>query len=176
MGLKIIALFWGFAEGTLFFIVPDVWLSIVGRDNLQRGIHACFYSLAGALVGGLLMYLWGTMDLETVRLLLAKIPAINLDMMVRVNYELNSQGPTAILFGPLSGTPYKLYAIFSAKNGIELFDFILISIPARLVRFLLVTVISHFLLKGIQRFINIDQLKVLLLGWIAFYLFYFFTM
>ena len=60
--MNAIALIWGFAEATLFFIVPDVWLTLAGRDKLHRGLIVCLYSLAGALTGGTLMYLWGSQD------------------------------------------------------------------------------------------------------------------
>jgi hypothetical protein len=36
-----IALIWGFAEATLFFVVPDVWLTLAGRDKFHRGLVAC---------------------------------------------------------------------------------------------------------------------------------------
>ena len=41
----------GLAEATLFFIVPDVLLSYIGRDNLRKGLVACLYSLMGAMIG-----------------------------------------------------------------------------------------------------------------------------
>jgi len=42
-----IALIWGFAEATLFFVVPDLWLTLAGRDKLHRGLlPVCTASLA----------------------------------------------------------------------------------------------------------------------------------
>ncbi|GEM_PF-3959884 len=52
MGVNRVALAWGFAEATLFFIVPDVWLTLVARERLRTGLIASLYSLAGALAGG----------------------------------------------------------------------------------------------------------------------------
>lgn len=46
-----IAALWRFAEATLFFIAPNVWLSLAGRQELRRGLMACLYALAGALLG-----------------------------------------------------------------------------------------------------------------------------
>jgi membrane protein YqaA with SNARE-associated domain len=56
MGINLVALIWGFAEASLFFIVPDVWLSFAGREKLSKGIRACVFALAGALIGGAVMY------------------------------------------------------------------------------------------------------------------------
>jgi hypothetical protein len=50
VAVNCIAALWAFAEATLFFIVPDVWLSLAGRENLRRGLMACLNALVGALV------------------------------------------------------------------------------------------------------------------------------
>ena len=58
----IIASLWGFAEATLFFFVPDIWISILALKNGRQGLIACFYSFVGAVVGGLIMYYLGRAD------------------------------------------------------------------------------------------------------------------
>ena len=37
----IIAFAWGFAEATVFFIVPDVWLTIIFRKRNDNNIENC---------------------------------------------------------------------------------------------------------------------------------------
>jgi len=177
MGVNLIAALWGFAEATLFFIVPDVWLTLAGRNNLRRGIIACFYSLAGALIGGVAMYLWAQHDPATALHIVEKIPAISTHMALGVREALSDKGVLAVMLGPLSGTPYKLYAVQAAPAGIGLGLFLLISLPARLIRFLLVTIISHYAvagLSGLPPFHN--RGRVLLIAWTVFYLGYFFVM
>jgi len=177
MGINLVAILWGFAEGTLFLIVPDVWLSIVGRNKLLIGLVACIYSLAGALVGGLIIYLWGAYDLEKAHMTIEKVPAVSPDMMARVYLELSEQGVLAIMLGPLRGTPYKVYAVHAADIGIGLWQFVLISIPARIIRFVLVTSCCHFALKAIGKLnIKTDPLVILLTGWVIFYAYYFLVM
>ena len=51
MGVNRIAVLWGFAEATLFFMTPIVWLSFAGRQELRRGLMACLFALAGAPLG-----------------------------------------------------------------------------------------------------------------------------
>ena len=55
----------GIAEATVFFIVPDVWISFVAlRRGWQAGALAAFFACIGALIGGAIMYLWGSNDTE----------------------------------------------------------------------------------------------------------------
>ncbi|GMR16356.1 MAG: hypothetical protein BMS9Abin31_0686 [Gammaproteobacteria bacterium] len=177
MGINRLAGIWGVAEATVFFIVPDVWLSIVGRNKLRVGLIACFYSLAGALIGGVFMYYWGSTDQHSANQFLDKIPAINSELIKDVNHQLIEQGLVAVLFGPLSGTPYKIYAVQVAGQGLSIWIFMLISIIARLMRFTLVTSLCHYALKIVNRVIDKKyNLKILLAGWFAFYLFYFTVM
>lgn len=174
MGINLLAALWGLAEATVFFIVPDVWLSIVGRNKLRIGLIACLYSLIGAMIGGLLMFSWGSNDQAAANQLLDKIPAISPVMINDVNRQLKEQGLIAVLFGPLNGTPYKIYAVQAAGQGLSLWAFMLVTIPARLIRFMLVTTFFHYALKGLNRVINTQHnLRIVIISWIGFYLLYF---
>jgi membrane protein YqaA with SNARE-associated domain len=56
MGLMAAAALWGFAEATLFFIVPDVLLSIIAvRRGRRPAWIAMAWTIAGAIAGGALM-------------------------------------------------------------------------------------------------------------------------
>ena len=154
-----------------------MWLSIAGREKLRSGLIACFYSLIGALIGGLVLFFWSSTDQVTARHLLEGIPGINSGMINDVNQEIIDQGLVAILFGPLSGTPYKIYAVQAAGLGANIWMFMFISIFARLIRFILVTTVCHYVLKLIN--VMVDKkynLKILIIGWIIFYVFYFSVM
>ena len=177
MWVKSVAMLWGFGEATVFFIVPDVWLSIVGRDKLKVGLIASLYSLAGALVGGIAMYLWGKHYPQDVTAVMDGIPAIDIDMIARVKNELAVGGERAVLLGPFTGTPYKLYAVNAYSEGITLMNFLLISVPARLVRFFLVTTITHYLVNWVTgKFPSLSKVWLIILAWVIFHVFYFTTM
>jgi len=174
VGINWVAGLWGLAEATFFFIVPDVWLSIAGRKNLRTGLIACVFSLMGALLGGMLMYLWGNSNQSYVNHVLETIPAIDAVMIKMANNQLQQQGIIAVLLGPLSGTPYKIYAVQAAGHEISLWLFMFITIPARLIRFMLVTTFFHYALKAVYRFTGYEHhLKLLLISWFGFYGFYF---
>jgi hypothetical protein len=55
MTLRLLALIWGFAEATVFFVVPDVLLTAIPVRDLRAASLACFLALLGALAGGTLM-------------------------------------------------------------------------------------------------------------------------
>ena len=174
MGVNWVAAGWGVAEATLFFFVPDIWLSIAGRKKLRIGWVACLYCLAGALIGGCVMYAWGHCDLAGIQRMVENVPAVSLSMIERVNEDLTHRGVLAIFLGPITGTPYKVYAAHAAAAGIGLWLFLLISIPARMIRFVLVTAACHYVLK----FIGCSgrdklSLSLVILFWIIFYIFYF---
>jgi len=51
------AFLWGFAEATLFFIVPDVLLTLLAvRFGWRRAIMPLLFCLSGAVVGGAVFF------------------------------------------------------------------------------------------------------------------------
>src|SRR5260221_4366767 len=52
-----LGLFWGFAEATLFFIVPDVLLTLVALFSFRRSAQLMACILVGAVAGGSAMFL-----------------------------------------------------------------------------------------------------------------------
>jgi membrane protein DedA with SNARE-associated domain len=169
-----VATLWGFAEATLFFIVPDVWTSVAGRTQLKTGLQACLFAMAGALLGGTLMYVWGSLDEAAAITVVEKLPAISTDMVERANSELDEHKGFALFTGPLRVTPYKIYAVHSSGAGIGFVTFLLVSLPSRLIRFLAITLFSHYALKLLPLFrIKIRPLTALVTAWVVFYIFYF---
>ena len=92
MTANLIAFFWGLAEATLFFIVPDVALSVVALKGVDIGLVACLYAMGGALVGGTIMYYWGRTNIEKVTNILIMIPAIRPKDIEKVSSDLQKSG------------------------------------------------------------------------------------
>ncbi|MDO4919011.1 hypothetical protein [Kocuria sp.] len=176
----VVAALWGFAEATVFFVVPDVWLSAVAMRRLPRGLACAASATAGALVGGAVVHRWGARAPrgDSARAL-TRIPAISAAMVRGVERELAEQGFTAVLRGPLRGTPYKIYARTAGLRGDSLPRFLAWSVPARAPRFLVVTAAvaaldaAHSRLRprapGWVRWVVFGA------GWSAFYAWYFRT-
>ena len=172
-----LASFWGIAEATFFFIVPDVLLSWIALRSYKRALLACCWTTGGALLGGSILWYIGQSDPATSRAFFAALPAIDDSMIANVQSQLSNTGLRALFVGPLIGTPYKIYAIEAAHLGYGLGIFLLISLPARLIRFLLVSIVAGGLSTLLSRRLSLRHLQGLhILFWIVLYAWYFSVM
>lgn len=165
------AFLWGLAEATLFFIVPDVVISYVG---LTRGVRAsALASLAaafGAAIGGALMFLWSVRDPAAASAAVMSVPAISERMAANAADGMTQNWFEAMLLGPLSSTPFKVYAIIAPHAGATLPLFFLASIAVRLPRFLIVGAAVAFIARALEPRLGRRRLIwVLAIAWIAFY-------
>ena len=174
MGITVVAALWGFAEATLFFVVADVWLTVVAfRHGPLRALHACIPAALGAVAGGALMFLWGALDPPSVQEALDAIPAIGDQMIGGVRDALRADGLIAMGIGAFSGVPFKVYASQAPAVGISLALFLGVGLAARLARFVLVAVIAGWIGHGLGRIAGPGPALWLLAGfWILFYGFY----
>lgn len=171
---NLLAWFWGFAEATVFIIVPDVLISWRAIQGYKRAFIASLWILCGALVGGCLLWFLGRTDAEALHEVFVSLPAINDTMIVNVRSQLEEVGLVALFIGPLSGTPYKIYAVEAANLGFGLGVFLLVSIPARLIRFLLVGAIAGALGQLARRKLSLRHARFLHIAfWAGLYLWYF---
>jgi hypothetical protein len=174
--LDIAAFVWGIAEATLFFIVPDVLLSYIG---LKRGVkdaaRASVIAALGAAVGGAIMYTWSQHDPAAARAAVLAVPAISEDMVARATDAMRGDWFGATMLGPLSSTPFKVYAILALNaGGATLPMFALAAIAARLPRFLIVSIGVALIGQGLRRWLSERQLLWLLIGaWVLFYAVFF---
>lgn len=174
MGLRLAAAGWGLAEATLFFFVPDVLLSAVALRDRTLALRCCLWALGGALLGGAIMFIWATQATGAAVAAVDHVPAVTASMLARVEDGLAGTGTLAMFFGPLSGTPYKLYAVLAPAAGIGLPLFLLVSIPARLIRFVLVVLATALASRTVLRRLTPRARLAILLGfWVAFYTIYF---
>ncbi len=167
-----IALLWGFAEATLFFLVPDIWLGLLALFSPRAGLRAVAWAVVGALAGGALMYAAGASlpPARSARLLDA-VPAISPEMVARVETEMRQRGPASMILGPLQGTPYKIYARTAGEQQHPLLATLLWTVPARAIRFLLVALAAS-LAGALARRIALNPawlIGLYLLAWTLFY-------
>ena len=173
LGMNLAAIVWGFGEATLFFLVPDVLLSWIALHRARAACVACGWALAGALIGGTLMYVWGCVSLATALAALDGVPAISKAMCDAVGEQVRTQGVTSLFVGPITGTPYKIYAVQAGTEQINLALFLLVSGLARLIRFALITgatIAACRLLAGIK---SLGRRMIHLFLWTVFYAWYF---
>lgn len=171
-----IAFIWGLAEATVFFVVPDVFLTRLAlRDSLPRALLAGVSALAGALLGGAGLWFAAT-DHEIATMLLrgfSHLPGINRDLVAAAGLALHEQGLKALLMGGLLGQPYKLFAVHAGVQEIPLGGFMLFSVAARFIRFALTATIAWLVGRGLKHWPKPRVLQLHALVWLCFYTIYF---
>lgn len=146
-----IAASWGFAEATVFFIVPDAYTSWAALNRPKAGMQLIGSALAGALAGGAAdWWLVKTFGDDTTHKVLIAIPGIDAEMAAQAAEKLSTSGWKAFILGPLVGVPYKIFArqisadsLFTTPDRSTqakgFWPFMAASIPARVGRFIVVT-------------------------------------
>ncbi len=131
-----LALLWGFAEGTLFFILPDVLLSFTALFRPRRAIAHMGAIVAGAVLAGAVMFTWSSAG-PSARHAVARVPLVSSEMFERAERDFRERGLWGVSMGPVRGIPYKIYAV-EAPTHVTLWQFLLVTVPARLWRLLAV--------------------------------------
>ena len=147
-----IAALWGLAEATVFFIVPDAWISLMAAFSPAAAARGVVAAVAGAMAGGAAVYAAGDrMQAARSAALLDRMPAISAKMIFRVEREMAEGGTARMLTGPLRGTPYKIYARTAGLQRQPFVPFLLWTVPARAARFMLVAGVAAALGLAIRR-------------------------
>jgi membrane protein YqaA with SNARE-associated domain len=168
-----VSLLWGFAEATVFFVVPDVWISRRALSSWPAALRGCGFALAGALAGGVLLYFVGRHHEAALLALFERLPAIGPGLVARVQAQLQDLGGAGLLIGGFSGAPYKLYAVQAASAGLGLPVFVACSIVARGARFLAVALLVRGNARWATPRLGAAMLRrIWWVAWIAFYALY----
>lgn len=129
---------WGFAEATLFFIVPDVLLGAVGLVAPRRAPAAVSAAVAGALAGSLVLFGWVRGSEPSARETIDAVPAIPARMFDDAAIALEERGGAVMLASAFTGIPYKVWAVEMVAGGWSFASFLAWTLPARGIRFLLI--------------------------------------
>jgi membrane protein YqaA with SNARE-associated domain len=172
------ALLWGFAEATVFFIVPDVLLTLIAqRAGLRAALVATGFAVLGACAGGLVMWHLGSHYPAETLAALDMVPAVSPEMVARARTSLAAAPFDALLAGAFSGIPYKVFAGTAASGGVSASALLLFTIPARAARFLFAVAATVLLDRAILRDVpELARRRILIGFWLAFYAVYFFLM
>jgi hypothetical protein len=165
---------WGFAEGTLFFVMPDLIITLTALFSIRHSLKQIATAVAGALVGGMLLYGLAAQNPASAKSMVLGVPFVKHRMFETVDREFRTVGAWAPCKGPTSGIPYKVYAV-EATRHINWFLFLLVSIPARLERLVITWALFAALGRLCGRYIAAHPGSAITfhaLYWVAVYGFY----
>lgn len=115
------------------------WIAL--RRGLKAGLVAAVLAAVGAGLGGAAMYGWSARDPAAAHAAVAAVPSVSDVMIARADADMGRDGwLLAALRGPLTSTPYKVYALLAPARHAGLAAFALAALPVRLPRFLLTAI------------------------------------
>ncbi|MES2033456.1 MAG: hypothetical protein V4466_04715 [Pseudomonadota bacterium] len=126
---------------------------------------------AGAMIGGSVIYGWSVRDPQSARAVVAAVPAVSDVMIADAEADMAREGwLIAALKGPLTSTPYKVYAVLAPAQGAGPVAWALAAFPVRLPRFLLVAAGFAILRRLLEGRVSPRMLLAgFTVGWILFY-------
>ena len=97
------------------------------------------------------------------------------DRIDNVNEQIREDGQLAFFMGPILGRPYKIYAVNAGSQQLDLTAFLLVSIPARMIRFVLLAFLSGMIARQLLKSFSEKQVICMhLTFWSVIYSFYFY--
>lgn len=181
--LILLAFLWGIAEASLFFVVPDVPVSLIALARGGRaGLRAAVAAAAGAMIGGAALALFASHAPQAAIALVDAVPAISPAMIARLQGMMAGTDSAAGLAGvmilaSLSGIPYKIAAASAPGLGVPVWELALLTPLVRLPRFVALAgagALLHRLTPAMPGWMQPLRVRLLLaaLGWSAFYVNY----
>ncbi len=167
---------WGFAEATLFFIVPDVMVGAVALFSPRRWWRAAAAALIGALIGASVLVAVTWIRGESMRNVMVLVPAISEAMVYDVADQIDDQGARAMLAGPSAGVPFKVYIVESVLESVGIASILAWGLAARVIRIVPVAAIAA--LFGVALRGPLHEHQALFLGlyvlvWVTGYIVFF---
>lgn len=151
----LISFLWGLAEGTFFFIIPDVYIGFISLFSILGGFSSMGFALLGSLTSAIFIYLLYPILGDHMTSLLLYIPGITKSMIERATTDLILHGLPALITGPVIGIPYKIYTVTAAQLTFPISQYLFFSIPSRLERTIIVFItgsfIGYFFSKKLQK-------------------------
>ncbi|GAB4538471.1 MAG: hypothetical protein Tsb0019_39390 [Roseibium sp.] len=175
-GSSALAALWGFAEATLFFIVPDVLLTGLALRSVRKALAAAMIAAVSATLGGALVRICAETFPGTTRAVLLLVPGVSQATFAEVRRLLDTGLFEGMVAGAFTGVPYKIFAAEAGFSGTGPWIFALVSPLARLPRFAVMCLVAWGLSKWIGgRLPDRSKLAIALGLWAVFYVFYFNT-
>lgn len=172
---KALAALWALGDATVFFIVPDVWLTYVGlRNGTYAALVAGLFVTLGGFIGGMALYYFAAAEPAEARNLLLALPAVNADALRDARDLLARWDAIAIVGNPYSLLPYKVMALEAPAAKVQPLFFALATFFAYLSRAFLIALLAGFLGWLLRRTYGTRRLTIWALSfWAAMYALFF---
>lgn len=131
---------WAFFEALVWPVVPDLLLLPLILAAPARSFAFVVAAAAGSLAGGTVGYLAGSSSIGAD--LLTAAPLVTDRMVASAGATLAERGATGLLAQPLSGIPYKAFALQAGPAGVDLPGYLVMTVMARGARFAAVAAIA----------------------------------
>jgi membrane protein YqaA with SNARE-associated domain len=164
--IHLLAFVWGWADATFLPIAPDVLLTLLALRSLRTALIAALFATLGAVVGGAMTYDYANLHPASSREILVAIPGVSDRAVGIAGRNIERHGAGAIVLGP----PYKVYAVQWAWQHRPLLPFLLATIAARGVRYLLSSLAAALIAAPLRRRVRERTLLMIhLVFWTALY-------
>lgn len=130
----LIGFLWGFSEAVWFFVIPDIFLTLIALFSLKRALIAMGWTIFGAMIGGAILYGFWTYSFGNSKDFLLTVPLVSEKMISIAEWHIHTYGMYGMFLGSGQGIPYKIYATLSGYLHTNFWIFLLATIPARAFR------------------------------------------
>jgi hypothetical protein len=172
LAILLVAFLWGAAEASYFFVVADMVLTFIAvACGLRASLMASVAAALGAACGGLILWRIAGTDPAAAMALLRSVPFVSERMIARgLAGMAEAHWPLAMLWGSVTGIPYKVYAVGAGHEDLSALLFFGATIPIRLVRFVVATSVVALVDQKLKLRLRLRS-RVLLLAtfWLVFY-------
>ncbi len=152
---------WALAEATFWPLIPEFLLVPMAAGNRRRFYLPLAASITGTALGGTALYLFAFSARAAAVAYLARLPLIGRGSVPGVQAQFVARGAAAFWSQPLSGIPFKVWALIGGTDGVDPLRAIPIFIVARGLRMAAFATLARLLAGLFPRLLRDFSLFVL---------------
>ena len=131
-------------ESIIFPIPVDPFLAGLTLAAPKKAFKFALFCTVGSVIGGVVGWLLGYFVGPSIEYILLNIPWFTEEKFKAVKLSYNENGMLIIFLGAFTPLPYKIITVTSGMAGINIFNFILMSLVGRGIRFFVVAYLVKF--------------------------------
>jgi membrane protein YqaA with SNARE-associated domain len=136
---------WALGEATVWPILPDFLLLPLVLSKPRHAARLLLRSIAGMALGGSCLYLFAYRQPAGALRLLHRLPTVRARAIDHAQRNLAARGLAAFLVQPVSGVPFKVWALLAGSEGRSPLRAIPLFVFARSLRMAVLTLVASVL-------------------------------